>query len=151
MSRATRQEQSGGIGAHEVSANFERIGWAPVPNHEHDLGTDLLIRVRDDRLFEKDLLVGAQVKGGASYFDSDERSDDGEVIGWWYTEPNTKHFDDWVCHPLPHLIVLHDLEDRVSYWEHVTAERVSITGVGCKKTDLRAVPRREGLRFLRSC
>lgn len=130
--RASEQEQTGGAGVSEVSANLQRIGWGPVPNHEHDLGTDLLVQARDDRGFDRGLIVGVQVKAGPSYFEQPEYTPDGELSGWWYYEPNTEHFDDWVTHCLPHLIVLHDLPTRTSYWAHVTAEAVVSTGRGCK-------------------
>lgn len=130
--RASDQEQTGGAGASEVCAKFERIGWGPVPNHAHDLGTDLLVQARDDRRFDRGLIVGVQVKAGASWFSQAERDDCDRTTGWWYYEPDAEHFDDWVTHGLPHLIVLHDLDSNVSYWAHVTADRVVSTGKGCK-------------------
>jgi len=35
-------------------------------------------------------------------------------------------------HGLPHLLVLHDLDTRISYWVHVTAKAVQPTGQGAK-------------------
>jgi hypothetical protein len=130
--RASEQEQTSGAGVSEVMAKFQRIGWGPVPNQAHDLGTDLLVQARDRRRFDRGLIVGVQVKGGASWFTEPKRDAEGKLVGWWYYEPNTDHFDDWVTHGLPHLLVLHDLEDNTSYWEHVTAERIERTGKGCK-------------------
>ncbi|WP_165491816.1 DUF4365 domain-containing protein [Egibacter rhizosphaerae] len=130
--RASEQEQTGGAGASEVSAKFQRIGWGPVPNDAHDLGTDLLVEARDHRLFDRGLIVGAQVKAGSSWFDHEVRDENGEIAGWWYYEPEATHFDDWVAHGLPHLLVLHDLDHNVSHWAHVTAEHVISTGKGCK-------------------
>lgn len=130
--RASVQAGVGNAGASDVKANFERLGWGPVPNPEHDLGTDLLVQARDDRLFDRCAIVGVQVKAGASWFTDVVRDDDGELIGWSYYEPDTAHFDDWVVHGLPHLLVLHDLDTRVSYWVHVTAAVITVTGKGCK-------------------
>ncbi len=130
--RAAKTEQTGGIGSNEVSANFERIGWGPVPNRDHDLGTDLLVAARDERLFDRGLIVGVQVKAGPSYFKEEQRAADGELTGWWYYERDARHFDDWVMHGLPHLLVLHDLESRRSYWVHVTTTSVTSTGLGAK-------------------
>ncbi|MFI1208791.1 DUF4365 domain-containing protein [Streptomyces sp. NPDC020802] len=133
MGRATVEEQTGTIGASEVAGNFERINWGPVPNSYHDLGTDLLVQARDARLFDRGLLVGVQVKGGPSFFKEAEMDPEtGEVIGWWYREGGVHHFEDWVCHDLPHLLVLHDLDTRVSYWKHVTSDQVVTTGKGAK-------------------
>lgn len=130
--RASEQEQIGGAGVSEVCAKFQRLGWGPVVNHMHDLGTDLLVQVRDDRGFDRGLIVGVQVKAGPSWFDQVVRDQDGGVSGWWYYEGSTSHFDDWVTHRLPHILVLHDLDSNDSYWVHVTAERVTGTGKGCK-------------------
>jgi hypothetical protein len=66
--RAQTREQTGCAGVSEVSGAFERIGWGPVPNTQHDLGTDLFIQARDARSFDRGLIVGAQVKAGPSYF-----------------------------------------------------------------------------------
>jgi hypothetical protein len=130
--RASPQEQTGGAGISEACSNFERIGWGPVRNTEHDLGTDLFVRARDDRRFDRGGIVGVQVKAGATWFSAPVRDHTGSLIGWVYYEPNADHFDDWVTHGLPHLLVLHDLEDRTSYWVHVTAQAVESTGKGCK-------------------
>lgn len=130
--RASSEEQTGGAGLSDVTANFQRIGWGPVPNHLHDLGTDLFIQVRDARLFDRVVLVGAQVKAGPSYFSRPVSGEDETLLGWEYYESDVKHFDDWVVHQLPHLLVLHDLESRTSYWVHVTSDVVESTGKGAK-------------------
>jgi len=128
--QASHGEQTGGAGISQVSANFQLIDWGPVPNSQHDLGVDLFVQARDERMFDRGLFVGAQVKTGPSYF-SDPGAD-GDSEGWWYYEDSARHFDDWVTHGLPHLLVLHDLTTATSYWVHVTAAAVRSTGLGCK-------------------
>ena len=130
--RASEQELIGTRGMKAVCGGFLAIGWGPVPNQEHDLGTDLLVLARDRRRFDRGLVVGVQVKTGPHYFKRVERGDNGHVLGWWYYESDTDHFDDWVTHGLPHLLVLHCLEEGKSYWVHVTAKQVTSTGKGCK-------------------
>ena len=125
--RASEEEQTSTAGVSEVCAKFERIGWGPVRNSDHDLGTDLLVLARDPRRFDRGLIVGVQVKAGPSYFDRPLR-ENGEVTGWWYREDGTEHFDDWVMHCLPHLVVLHDLDANTSYWVHVTSDKVVFNG-----------------------
>ena len=133
MVRASPQEQAGGAGTSEVTAALQRIGWGPVvPNAQHDLGTDLFAQARDARRFDLGLFIGVQVKAGPSYFQQPARAKDGSLLGWWYYEEHADHFDDWVTHGLPHLLVLHDLDKRVSYWVHVTAKVVESTGKGAK-------------------
>jgi len=131
--RASPQEQTGEVGVSEVTADLQRIGWGPVHlNARHDLGTDLFVQVRDVRRFDRGLLVGVQAKGGPSWFKRPARAEDGSLLGWWYDEEHADHFEDWVTHGLPHLLVLHDLNTRVSYWVHVTAKVVESTGKGAK-------------------
>ncbi len=136
--RASRQEQTGTAGANEVAADFERIGWGVARNSEHDLGTDLFLMARDDRLFDLGMVVGAQVKSGPSFFEEKMRDAEGEVIGWWFRESDRSHFDAWLSHRLPHLIVLHDLDERVSYWAAITEDTVEYTGKGAKVLVYRA-------------
>lgn len=130
--RVSEQARIEWEGMRRVRDAFEGIGWGPVPNAEHDLGTDLLVMARDDRRFDRALIVGTQVKAGPHYFKDEKRAKRGPVPGWWYYESDARHFDDWVVHSLPHLLVLHNPEDGKSYWAHVTAKNVASTGKGCK-------------------
>ena len=111
---------------------FEALGWAPVRNDAHDLGTDLWVEVADRRLFMRGLIIGVQVKSGPSWFRREQHTPDGELQGWWYYEPNNKHFDHWFSHGVPHLIVLCNLAKRVAYWAHVTPGAVESVGKGSK-------------------
>ncbi len=120
------------MGVDAISLDFRRIHWSPVVNSRGDLGTDLFVQVRDERRFSLGLMVGAQAKAGSTWFEKPVYDADGALIGWWFYEPDKRHFDEWVEHGLPHLVVLHDLERRCSYWVHVTAGNVESTGKGCK-------------------
>lgn len=126
--RASQQEQTGGVGVSETMGAFERIGWGPARNEEHDLGTDLWLAVRDVRRFDLGMMVGAQVKGGPSWFGEPKRDDKGMLEGWWFRYGQS-HFDYWLQHKIPHLVVLYNLDERLAYWVHVTNEAVHSTGV----------------------
>jgi hypothetical protein len=130
--RATQDEQTGTAGVSEVTAAFQRLGWGVVENTRHDLGTDLFVLARDERLFDLGLVVGVQVKSGASYFARPAKDDEGILRGWWFRDSDRAHIDAWLAHSLPHLIVLHDLDSNTSYWEHVTLDTVESTGKGAK-------------------
>ncbi|GAA2236259.1 DUF4365 domain-containing protein [Streptomyces indiaensis] len=130
--RSSQQEATGSAGAHRVMADFEDLGWGPVENNQHDLGIDLFVQVRDERRFDRTVLMTVQVKSGESYFGSPERDETGAVRGWWYAESDARRFEDWVQHGLPHLMVLHNLEARVSYWAHVAKDSVVPSGEGFK-------------------
>ncbi len=129
--RASYQETISGEGVSRAKANFQRIKWGPVENPSHDLGTDLFVQARDTRGFSRGLVIGVQVKTGPSYFGR-PRYREGQIEGWWYREPNRRHFEEWTARCLPHLLVLHDLDQDISYWVQVTADAVMSTGQGCK-------------------
>lgn len=129
--RATHSGQVGSAGISEVIAEFERLGWGPVENPRHDLGIDLFLQVRDERRYDTGLIVGAQVKSGRSYFEEPAR-EDGELVGWWFRDDHRDHVDSWLDHSLPVLIILRDLEARISHWAHITRDSVISTGTGAK-------------------
>ena len=87
---------------------------------------------RDERRFDLGNVVGAQVKAGPSYFDEPKRDRDGNLVGWWFRDDDRQHIDTWLAHSLPHLVVLYDLDARIAYWVHVTADNLVPTGIGAK-------------------
>ena len=128
--RAPEQETPGTAGATQAKSNFELIGWGVAENSTHDLGTDLFVMVlmaRDPRRFDLGQLVGVQVKSGPTQFRYAEHDTDGEPTGWWFRE-DQEHWDAWLGHTIPHLIVLQDIDSRTSYWAHVTRDAVISTG-----------------------
>jgi Domain of unknown function (DUF4365) len=129
--RAPKNESTSTAGQDEVRAAFSRIGWGPVDNPYHDLGTDLWIAVRDERRFDLGLMVGAQVKSGASWFAEPAYGRNKQLIGWWFRE-DQPHFDYWLGHNIPHIVIFYDLDPKVSYWVHVTNDAVQSTGKDSK-------------------
>jgi hypothetical protein len=130
--RAPKNEATGTSGESEVLAQFERLGWGGVIDSRHDTGTDLYLRPRDARRYELGAVMGAQVKTGPSYFGSPQKDTEGEIAGWWFAEDDREHFDYWLRHALPHVVILHDQHTSLSYWVHVTPDRVVSTGKGAK-------------------
>lgn len=130
--RASKNEATGTSGESEVLAEFERLGWAGVIDGRHDTGTDLYLRPRDARRFELGVMMGTQVKTGPSYFASPQKNSAGRITGWWFAQDDREHFDYWLHHALPHLVILRDQVNSVSYWVHVTPNRVISTGKGAK-------------------
>ena len=132
--RVSESEQISDRGVQQVKAELTDLGWnaieVPKPG---DVGTDLYVQIFDERRHALRLVLGVQVKSGASYFSRSRKyGEDGELLGWWYSEDDSQHFDYWTTHALPHLLVLRDIDRGVSYWVHVTAERVERTGHGKK-------------------
>lgn len=130
--RAPKNEAAGTSGESEVLAQFERLGWAGVIDSRHDTGTDLYLRPRDARRYELGAVMGAQVKTGPSWFKSPQKDADGTITGWWFAEDDHEHFDYWLRHALPHVVILRDQDRNLSYWVHITPERVVSTGKGAK-------------------
>jgi hypothetical protein len=121
-----RQEQDGSVGESEVMAAFQRLGWGPMRNSRHDRGSDLFVLARDQRGEEASTMVGLQVKAGSSYFKKPTAN--GDSPGWWYYDAKRSRVEAWAKHAVPHLIVLHDLNTKISYWAHVTPEAIVETG-----------------------
>jgi hypothetical protein len=136
--QASVQETVGTAGQSRVEAQFKELNWGVASNPYHDLGTDLWLMARDDRRFDLGLLVGAQVKTSetksatSKYFKEPQR-EHGKIVGWWYRESLPEdHFDYWIKHSIPHILVLHDLKSGKSYWVHVTKEAITRTKSGTK-------------------
>jgi Domain of unknown function (DUF4365) len=121
-----QQERDGSVGESEVMAAFQRLGWGPMSNRQHDRGSDLFVLVRDERGDEANTMVGLQVKAGSSYFKKPTTASD--PPGWWYYDSKRSRVEAWAAHAVPHLVVLHDLNTKVSYWAHVMPEAIVETG-----------------------
>lgn len=121
----------GDLGETEVDVNFQRIGWAPCITFRQDIGDDLMTVARDQLGNDLGLPVVVQVKSSSEKYAATVSELNGQP-GWWHTEEGFRHFDHWVRHGLPYLLVLHDLASHRSYWAHVTGESVVTTGKGLK-------------------
>ena len=124
--RTTRTAQIGNVGQLEAAANFARINWGPSDNQPHDLGTDNWVQVRNAEGDDLRCLVGVQVRTGDSYFDTPDCIDGAE--GWWHDGLDTRHVQHWLHHSNNHLLVLHDLHTKVSYWEYINRKTAVSTG-----------------------
>ena len=85
------------------------------------------------------LLAGAQVKtsetrsDSSKYFKEPKRDAHGKTVGWRYRESlRDDHFDYWIKHSIPHILVWHDLESKNSYWVHVNKSAIVRTKSGTK-------------------
>ncbi|MGU3586679.1 DUF4365 domain-containing protein [Rhodococcus sp. C26F] len=135
--RAGSTESTGSAGQSLVKHQFEMLGWAALPNNEHDLGTDLWLNSRDRRSFDLGNFAGAQVKASANsskdskYFK--QPVFDGDALtGWWFYEEKQDHFQAWIDHSVPHMVVLVDLSAQTSWWAHITSQSVVWTEKGGK-------------------
>ncbi len=130
--RMNRSHRTSDQGVQQVKTDFTDLGWHAIEVPQAgDIGTDLYVQLFDERRHALRLVLGIQVRSAASQFRSPAKGDDGEIVGWWCSD-HRDHFDYWSTHALPHLIVLRDLEERVSYWVHVTPEEIEPAGDSAK-------------------
>jgi hypothetical protein len=129
--RASKTERTGMVGESEVEAEFRRLGWAAHKTAGgQDNGTDFLVSPRERR-WELGFYLGVQVKSGPSAFERPKR-EGGKVTGWWYIDDEGEELGGWAGYPTQQIVVLHDLESRTSYWEHVRPDAIRPTGKGDK-------------------
>ncbi|MBD7999546.1 DUF4365 domain-containing protein [Oerskovia gallyi] len=120
--RAGATSPAGTSGASYITAALEEYGWAVVPHpQEHDIGTDLWVSPRDARRFDLGLMLGMQVKNGDSWFA--EPATVGGQPGWWFRD-SREHFEYWLHHSVPHVVVLRNPETSRAYWARVDAPSV---------------------------
>lgn len=132
-------KQRGNIGTSAVSLKFERdLFWGTADNSRDDRGIDFFALARDSLLGMREIPIGIQVKTGKSRFDRAKRQADGDIEGWWY-ESSKQRFKYWEEYGVPVLLVLHNEDDDVSFWVHVTQDAYESTGTRAKIL----VPRRQ--------
>lgn len=130
--QASKTEQTGNIGEAAVRYQFSKLGWHVADNPAGEVGTDLLLQTRDDRLLDLGAMIGAQVKNGPTQFNEPKLDENGNTIGWWFRDSTGEHIKYWLDHCLQHILVLHDESTETSYWVHVTDDKVEPTGKGMK-------------------
>ena len=122
--------QIGSRGEAAVDLFFKDLGWGPIQTGDQDLGTDLLVQIRDAGLRDLTLMIGVQVKTGNSWFGSPGELDGRS--GWWYREPDQRHANYWTNHPIPHIIVMQKEDRTVCRWAFLSRETILATGQGFK-------------------
>lgn len=123
--------QVGARGQTAVKLFFEDLGWGAIETSgEHDLGTDLLVQIRDGDLADLSLMFGVQVKTGDSWF-AEPTEVEGQA-GWVFREDTQKHANYWSNHPLPHILVIQNEARSDRYWAPLTRGAIEPTGKGFK-------------------
>ena len=123
--RASGNEAKGTSGESYVTAKLEELGCGVVRDSDHDLGTDLVVSMRDEERYDTGGYIGVQVKNWPRLMDNLSINNDDE--GWWFSD-SAKHFNHWLNSSFPHLLVLFDAGSKNSYWVHITEDAVQSTG-----------------------
>ncbi len=103
---------------------LKELGWLYREQPVSDFGIDAHVELVVDGEANGNL-IALQVKSGASFFSHPE----GE--GWAFPFDD-KHYQYWVNHDLPIVVVLYDPESGLAYWQAVTHETAVSTGIGWK-------------------
>lgn len=99
------------IGVYECAAAFHKIGFMFREQSIGDYGIDAIIETRGDR-YLSGKLIAVQIKSGDSYF---REQKDNCVI--YRGDP--RHYDYWLNHSLPVIIVLYSPTTGALIWECV--------------------------------
>jgi hypothetical protein len=120
--------QLGKRGATAATLFFETLGWGVVEMGEHDLGSDLIIHIRDSNMREMSLVMGVQVKTGPSHF-AEPTTVDGQP-GWTFRETDQRHANYWANNPFPHIVLLQSEDLHTRVWAFANRETIKDTGKG---------------------
>ncbi|WP_072621607.1 DUF4365 domain-containing protein [Spirulina major] len=112
------------IGVQAVGEQFERAGYIFREQPISDYGIDAQIEFVEGKTVTGKL-IALQIKTGISWFQ--ESKSQGFIF-----RGDSEHLEYWIKHSLPVLIILHNPETRISYWQAIKSENVIPTGQGWK-------------------
>ena len=112
------------IGIQAVGEQFEKAGYIFREQPISDYGIDAHIEVVEKEIVTGKL-IALQIKTGTSWFQ--EFTPQGYVF-----RGDNEHLEYWIEHSLPVLIILHNPETHISYWQAIKTENVIPTGKGWK-------------------
>ncbi|MER6589666.1 DUF4365 domain-containing protein [Micromonospora chalcea] len=118
-----RAEEDGVIEAHRVI--HRQLRWIFREQRDDDYGVDAHIEVVSDNDQVTGKNIGAQIKSGSSWFKAVRG-------GWIFTESSRKHYNYWLGHSLPIIVILHHPETDNLYWQVVDQDTATETGKGFK-------------------
>lgn len=117
-------DQTERVGVEAVRLLFAEMGWFVREPARPDYGVDLFVETAFDDGRPTGRLLAVQVKSGASYLGRG----DADIT----FRADQAHVDYWMNHSLPVVLVLHDPDERVAYWQAVSADTAESTGKGWK-------------------
>lgn len=112
------------IGIQAVGEQFERAGYIFREQPISDYGIDAQIEVVEGETVTGKL-IALQIKTGASWFQ--ESTEDGYVF-----RGGNEHLKYWIEHSLPVLIILHNPDTNISFWQAIKTENVIPTNKAWK-------------------
>jgi hypothetical protein len=117
-------EVTGERGKFAVGHAVTKIGWYFHEKHSPEYGIDGEIEIVEHGKRSGKLLK-VQIKSGPSWFE--------EVTSTGFTyRGDENHLRYWLAHTVPVLLLLHDTESEITYWEEITRSKVIRTGKNWK-------------------
>lgn len=111
-----------------AAVNFivrKEMGWIFRQQPISDRGIDGEIEIQTPDRDATGLLIALQIKTGSSYLSG--KTDSGFVF-----RGKNRHLSYWRRHSLPVVVVLHDPDANISYWQRVEDEHIEKTPKGWK-------------------
>ena len=87
-----------------------------------DFGTDSWVMPVSDEGIPSFVVLGVQVKKGASHFRHPKKDDQGNVIGWWFGF-DANHEASWTNGRIAHIVVLISNEGTM-YWSKIESSQI---------------------------
>lgn len=111
-------------GVHKCGLIFEKLGFIFREQTVCDYGIDAIIEEKGDN-YPLGKLIGVQIKSGDSYFDEIKN---GNVV----FRGDIKHYNYWLNHSLPVIIVLYCPSKDQCIWEVINKQTAKKCGAGWK-------------------
>lgn len=123
--KVANTEFTGRLGATVIQELFlDEFSWIPREILISDFGADFYVEVVTAG-HTTGRHLGVQAKSGPSWFTEQSGA------GWWFRFDDD-HFQYWLHHDFPIIVVLVDLQTRRAYWQAVTVDTATSTGEGWK-------------------
>lgn len=120
--RISPEARRGEGGENQVKAFFsDTFQWC-IMSKDIDFGTDLWVMPVSDEGIPSFVVLGVQVKKGASYFRHPKKDEQGNVIGWWFGF-DANHEASWTNGRIAHIVVLISNEGTM-YWSKIESSQV---------------------------
>lgn len=113
-----------GIGVAATAKIINQMGLIFREQPTDDYGIDAQIETIENN-YATGKLIAVQIKSGSSYFN--ERTGDSVIY-----RGERKHYDYWLNHSLPVIIVLYNPDNDTCYWNVVNSKTATITGKNWK-------------------
>ena len=128
MIKRADTDNTGRVGVYAVGLAIEKdLKWIFREHPTSDHGIDAHVELVDSRRGVTGRLIALQIKSGKSYFQE-------RVKGGFVYRGDSDHLNYWARHSLPVVIVLHDSDTELSYWQIVNPNTVERTEKAWKMT-----------------